>query len=251
MSGGAAAAAAAAAAFAAGAASARNPARKRSRTAYLQGQTRSSPAPRRGFTPVLYRQPRLHRGPELKYKDENWTDSSISATGTVTMLGEINQGTSASERVGDRVTYKSIHARMNFYLPQQATGAALDGDVVRVMFFIDTKPYEVGTAIGVDEILDTENYLSFRNLELSTRFKVLKDDTFAINYTGATDGGGTMAVNGVNRYKEFNAKLEVQTKFNNATSPPNPPVSNVLYCLLIGATQEAGATIRTRIRFTG
>ena len=71
---------------------------------------------------------------------------------------------------------------MNFYLPQQSTGAALDGDVVRVMFLVDTKPYEVGTAIGVDEVLDTENYLSFRNLELSARFKVLKDETFALNY---------------------------------------------------------------------
>ena len=191
----------------------------------------------------------MARGPELKYVDENWTISTISATGNVQQLGEISQGTTASTRTGDRVTYKSIHARMNFYLPQQSTGAALDGDVVRVMFLVDTKPYEVGTAIGVDEVLDTENYLSFRNLELSARFKVLKDETFALNYSGATDGGGTMAVNGVNRYKEFNAKLDVQTKFNNSAGA-QPAVGNALYCIIIGATAEAGAVIRTRIRYT-
>ncbi len=128
---------------------------------------------------------------ELKFHDLDIDDGSITQAGTIAedSCVTIAQGTTESERLGRKITIRSINWRWD--IVKIASTSPSNGDeVVRVILYLD-KQTNGATATTVG-LLETDDYQSFNNLANKSRFRILMDRTYVLN---ALSGGGDGTVN--------------------------------------------------------
>lgn len=106
---------------------------------------------------------------ELKYTDVSLNNSTIPTTGVVALLQNVPAGTDVNERVGRKITNKSILFRIQAY----TESTALSGAAVRIMLIYDSQTNSAG--VNVTDVLQFAQPLSPMNLNNRDRFKVLKD----------------------------------------------------------------------------
>lgn len=123
---------------------------------------------------------------EMKFLDTTVAQTTVAAAGTVlsSSLNVVPQGDQQSERIGRKITIKSIHLRGRSILP---AGAAYD--TLRLIVYVDTQTN--GAAATAADILQgaAPTLESFNNMENAGRFRVLKDWYYnmnSINSVGAT-----------------------------------------------------------------
>lgn len=118
--------------------------------------------------------PQRINGPEFKNTDVSNAMTIPTATSSwsnLILLNGIDQGAGNSQRVGRRVTVKSILVRYNFGLPSPTATSQLAA--VRLMIFYDKQPQ--GATPLITDVLDTASINSLTNLANSDRFVILRD----------------------------------------------------------------------------
>lgn len=128
--------------------------------------------------------------PELKYQDviltlaaSTGTTSSTLATGCITQMAG---GTDVNQRVGRKITVKSLHVKGDVSLGAGATPQ----DVFHIWVILDTQAN--GAYATVSDIFNTAGtYIgqAMRNLSNSSRFKILAHRTATLDANALTGIG--------------------------------------------------------------
>ncbi len=157
---------------------------------------RRIPRASRGFVRTTGFFGRFTTGGEAKFLDQDIDDASIAANGTIftnasaeASLLRIPEGNGESERIGRKITIRSINWRFTVMLPEADGSAnAKNATTVRVILYLDKQCN--GTAATITDILETNDWQSFNNLANSKRFRTLMDRVYDIE-PKAGGGNGT------------------------------------------------------------
>jgi len=186
---------------------------------------------------------------EVKFLDTA-TAFLFDTTGEVPATGQLNlvpQGVEESQRVGRKITIKSINIRWVI----SAGAGTTASDTLRLMLVQDTQANgAAATYSGVGGVLESDTVTAFRNLENSNRFIVLKDWFFSLNPTAGIVG----AFNSTQKSITFNKKCNIPIEFDSSASTGAIGTirSNNLFLLARGGVVDDGyqCTGVVRIRYT-
>lgn len=187
--------------------------------------------PKRRKTAValpLYRPRQFSQG-EWKYSDVAF-NSTVDTTGASILLNGLVPGTGASQRVGMKVTIKSVEIRG---FTGCVAGTGVD-QVHRWELFIDRQANGAALASIGQQLLANNTYAP-RSLIARKRFKILRDKVYNINATGEAGSFRTFKA-----YLKFTRGLVVEYNAGNAGTVADI-VSNALYFYAVGSI-AAGAT---------
>ncbi len=175
---------------------------------------------------------------------------------TITLV-DIAQGTSASQRIGRKITITQIHVRLIFtYTGTTIVGSLgasqLCNDTIRVMLYQD-KQCNGQSAIATD-LLQEDNLRGFRNINNTARFRILVDKTFDFN-TQTTGAGGNTNQDSIIDYKNkkcyFSKLVKIPMEYSGVTGSITEMRSNNIGII---TWSEHGTTeiheSRMRIRYT-
>ena len=124
-------------------------------------------------------------------------------------------------------------------------------DVVRIILYLDKQTN--GTAAGVTEILETNDWQSFNNLSNKSRFRTLMDRTYDMNNVCASGDGTTNDLGSFNRNDTFFKKCNIPIEYDSTTGNITEMKSNNIGVLIL--TRNSGNTGMTfsskmRLRFS-
>lgn len=188
---------------------------------------------------------------ERKFFDTVRAPNTPGATGTIfsPSLCLVPQGAGESQRIGRSINISSLH--INFVLGLSSSGVVTASrDIYRVIVYQD-KQCNGATATAA-QILDTAgvvDFMSFRNLENSGRFRVLKDKRMTISANGQLGGGNLEKF----QHASVNVKCSIPVEFSGATGGLVEIRSNNIGVLIVSTAASANCFISyiARIRYTG
>lgn len=137
------------------------------------------------------RVPLLKSDAELKFKDLEMTGFVSLTTGIAinSKFGLVSQNDTEIGRTGRKIRVKHIFINGDVKLPNTVV-VAETSDVVRLMLIVDHQTNSSNTGFtDIYKAPTNERVYSFRNLENSTRFTVLKNQYFALE---SPSGSGTI-----------------------------------------------------------
>lgn len=199
--------------------------------------------------------------PEKKYLDQNVVTKSLDwlgdATNNFTLLSLIAQGVTASQRVGRRALITSVHLQ-GIYLPPVAsvagTGASdLDDWSQRIKLWVIQDRQANGAQFAVLNFLKTADINSFRNLNNTSRFKVLASRQILANSRcGAGNGTTTLQVRSVYPFK-IDIKCAIPIDFSSTTGAITEQKLNSIHLFMISENDQLNSQgvlqFNTRIRY--
>lgn len=170
-------------------------------------------------------------------------------------LVDIPQGTGESERIGRKCTITALRARLNFEFlvaTSTSTGQANSAhDTIRLMIIWD-KQCNGTQAVNLD-VLETNDYNSYRNLSNIKRFHMLHDRIYVWNTTAVAAGDGTTndSERVVRDYQvKVNKKLFIPIEYDGTTGALTEIKSNNILILIMskhgGRMRLADSKIRLR-----
>ena len=112
---------------------------------------------------------------EDKFRDNYQTSADSTTTPSLTLLNELGQGTSESNRIGSSVKNKSLYLRF-FCDNNQANSAP---QYVRYIVVKDKQPN--GAVPAITDILNGGTIQSARQINKAKRFHVYKDEVFYVD----------------------------------------------------------------------
>lgn len=185
---------------------------------------------------------------ELKFHDVDLNDTNVASAGTVTpSINLIPQGVTEITRVGRKCTLKKIS--WNIRIITIAGSSEASSDVVRFILFQDKQCN--GATAAVLDILETADFLSFRNLSNTGRFRILWDKFVQMNHTAA--GGNGTAIETVEhaQFLTYHKDVNIPLEFDATTGAITEIRSNNIGVLMI----SQGNTIslldsKFRLRFS-
>jgi len=187
---------------------------------------------------------------EVKFHDIDIDDSIISVGGTIQNGGSVNligQGVTENERIGRKCTITSINYRFNIKLPA-ATTANNTSDTVRILFYLDKQAN--GSSTTVTQILESDDFQSFRNLSNVGRFTILMDKTYEFSAGGMGEATGPILQSSeVQSNYTFYKKVNIVLEFNSTTGSIAEIRSNNL---CVATWSESGLCVlnsKLRLRF--
>lgn len=139
---------------------------------------------------------------ELKFVDTVCTQGVIFAAvtfGAGTLLNGLASGSTATTRVGRKVTIKSMMLRWNYNMGATSTG----GCVLRILIVYDKQSN--ATAPAITDILATDDWMSANNLSNRDRFVTLSDVITAPVGVSSDFEIGDMIYKRLNLETNFNA----------------------------------------------
>lgn len=216
---------------------------------------------KRSFTPAS-RGAVMMRDVEKKFFDNVLDEVASSITGVFhSVLGnasgagkEIPRGPGPKDRIGNKIY---IHSLNVFGVLRDPGGAFTTGQVARVMVVLDHQSN--GVAPTIDEILDTTqatpDTYAYRNLQNTTRFRVLMDKHIVQNRLAGAYTGGAADWAGVKNVFRYNVNFKVPLKVEYKTSEINGFTSDIVYSnIWVVMINETGTSdwvsVNTRIRYT-
>lgn len=155
-------------------------------------------------------------GAQKKFHDVDINDSTISfvrsytggaPTQTDYLLNGVPRGDGFNQRIGDRITMRSLHVRV--FLMNQTGANGFFGGIVRVMLYYDLQPNTAFPTTS-DLFAAPQAGYSYLNLNYRDRFIIIRDKFCMLN-----QGTGDFCVNFCN----INKKLRTETKFNAGINP--------------------------------
>jgi len=180
------------------------------------------------------------QGGELKFLDSSMNDDPLLASGAFTagtLLNGLVPGSTASQRIGRKVTIKSLLVRYSWGLATTSTG----GSPLRILIVYDKQANAVAPAIT--DILLTDTFHSANNLSNRDRFVTISDII-----TDPVSTGDSFAVAGV-IYK----KLNLETMYNAGTAGTIGDISSGSIYMFVAqtgriatASPEFSSTVRIR-----
>jgi len=185
---------------------------------------------------------------ELKYFD-TLVNFTFDTTGEVPATGQlltIPQGDGQSERVGRKITIKSVQMRVTV-TPTLATFTGVD--CVRLALVQDTQANgAAATYSGVGGVLEADQQVAFRNIDNSARFRILKDWVLPINSTGGVSGATLGGLKVLQFYKK--CSIPIVYDASAATGAIGTIRSNNLFLIARSAVNDdiigCGGYVRVR-----
>lgn len=178
---------------------------------------------------------------EWKWFDDTMSSTASIVNGTVIdSICKIPQGTNVSERIGNKITVKSISLRGYSYLDQQTT--QLSNGLVRIILFIDKQ--SVGYTASVSDVLAVTDFISHVNLHNSDRFIILKDKVFDIELQTCT----TASTEATWKPWQIYTKVNVDVDYAGSAAAI-PTVNNIGVLLIASGNWVNGAIASTRVRY--
>ncbi len=199
---------------------------------------------------------------EKKFYDTSIVNTATSTTwaavedATADTISAVAQGDGESDRDGRVYEIHSLHIR-GIISSDLSEGAAspINDSFVRIAVVLDTQTNGAQlTATAVHETGGTPDYLSFRNLQNTGRFKILYDKSFVIKPQSMNEG----AVNsfaGNSAFRQFiinkTFKTPIKVRCTGTTAVVGSIADNSLHVIAISDVTTNNITYKSRIRFTG
>ena len=201
---------------------------------------------RRGGLVPTYRgfAPRQFARGEWKFLDTTLSaPNGFSTTATMTLLNGLQPGSSASQRIGQKVTIKSIQIKL---------AADMNANFLPTLcrwFLVVDRQSNGAAPAAITDILNAASPYALRNLDNRKRFKILLDKTRQVADHNNAGSNGVFW----NVYMKFRRPFIVEYNAGVAGTVADI-VSNSLYLMTI-ADQAPGATCpnlygKARIRYT-
>lgn len=193
---------------------------------------------------------------ERKVNDTGFVQYNVNTTGNFTLLANPAVGANFNERIGRKITLKSVFIRglLTFqnaieWNANQVSAAQL----ARFMLVWDTQPN--GAIPAITDVLNTNEAASQLNLNNRDRFRILSDREWALG--PFQTGAGTSMVAGDKcsvPFKKYK-KLNLEMIFNgNSTGTIADINSGALYMLWIGSLPTGTTDLvfrgTTRVRYS-
>lgn len=214
-------------------------------TSYAAGPAtmRSLPPKKRRYTDRKYYARKPDKS-EWKYLDTP-ISATVSQTASLTLLNGMQNGNTATTRIGSKIDIKSLQMRMD--MSSVLSNVTL-GSEIRLVILQD-KQTNGAAPPNLASIMTSADYLGMRNLDNRKRYKFLLDKTFVITPTG-TEGQEQFYT----KYLKWNRR-PIQTEYNSTNAGTVADITtNSLYVLLVGdqvsASYTPGLNGLFRIRFT-
>lgn len=186
-------------------------------------------------------------GPELKNKDNSFSISSVTSLGTTTLLNSMAIGTEDGQRVGRKITIKSIEYRAtisNSVANLNVSGTfPQNADAVRSLIVLDLQTD--GTLPDVSSVLNGTGgqgaSSSLRNAAEFERYKVLSDEVVTLDPS-----------NNIKYIKKY-IPCNIVTTFSLNSATLSSMLTNPIYHMLIDNNGAFGnftlGRIFTRLRY--
>ncbi len=188
-------------------------------------------------------------GGEKKFFDTALTDAAVAATMTINNLTIIPEGNGESDRIGRKITLKSVSILYSLVLPG-ATGATISSDTVRCMLVQDTQTN--GAQFTATQLIDTDTMISFNNLANSSRFKVLYKAEYKLRSIGGAPSGAAFILSEDQKFLRFTKAINIPIEYDNSatTGVITSVRSNNLYWVTQAEGGHCTATGNARVRYT-
>lgn len=205
---------------------------------------------------------------ELKFKDYSSIADAFSTTwsggemdpSTALSVSTVGQGDGESNRDGRKYTIQSLHIRGFVHFAAQEAQVSPKTDVIcRVAVVLDkqTNAAQLNAEDVFLSIGSNEDHQSFRNLQFSKRFTVLKDKWFRIPLGQMTVNEGSVDAFANGGYKsldfrwdfKFPKGINVNTKAT--TAVVGAVTDNSIHVIGVASNTSALLTYESRVRFTG
>jgi len=171
-------------------------------------------------------------GRELNFRDATLDGLSFSTTPVLTLLNGLAQGTTASTRIGRRVTVKSVEWKLNV-----ATSSSTAWSAQRYMIVLDKQANAAAPAFT--DIYDVAQPTTLRNISNSPRFQVLFDSKQWI-LAGTSSFGGSVQLDSVASVHEGYMRCNIPVQYNVGTAGTVGDIqTNALYFVMIGNATTA------------
>lgn len=169
----------------------------------------------------------------------------MNTTGSVTLIPSIPQGSATNERIGRKVTLKSI--QMRGYAVSNATTLVT---YCRVMIVYDRQPNKA--LAGITDILDSADSLSFPNSGNSDRFRTLYNKSFAVVGNNTTGGQQTeKSMHVMDWFKNVNLPVQYATGASGAITNITTGSLLLVTCgNVISSTADGDLTVGFRVSFS-
>lgn len=191
------------------------------------------------------------RGGELKFFDGTIAQSPVSATGNLTnSINLVPQGVEEDQRVGRKMTIKSIHFRFNYRLDEQDAQVTPErSDSLRFIVYLDKQAN--GATAAITGVLESANIQSFRNLSNKNRFNILLDKTYNLQYQGlASDSAGVVSQAMQIHTTAWNKTCNIPIEFDSTTGAITEIRSNNVGVILITQNAQMIFGSNFRIRYS-
>ena len=205
---------------------------------------------------------------EKKFLDMNLNDASITAVGTfptatgveglANTIVDLPQGTGESARIGRKCTITNIHARFNFeFLAANSATTLVQANIAHetIRLLVGHDKQCNGTGPAAADILEIDEYNSFRNLANSKRFSILYDKIWAWNTSAISEGNGTnrSSERVVTDYQvNVNIKCFIPIEYSSTTGALSEIRSNNLFVMIWskhGNRMRLASPSKLRIRY--
>ncbi len=188
--------------------------------------------------------------PELKFHDLDVDDASIAAGGTIAQAScvTIAQGNTESERIGRKLTIRSVNWRFDLSF---GINAAISGaDTIRIILYLD-KQCNGGAAV-VTDILESADYQSFNNLSNKSRFRTLMDRNYDMQPLAAGGDGTTNDQGGLAMSDSVYLKVNIPIEYDNSatTGVITSVKTNNIGVLLLSKNGLSTFTSKMRLRYS-
>ncbi len=177
---------------------------------------------------------------------------------TMLCISAVTQGTGEQNRLGRKYWIHSLHVRGRITEPAaESDTAPINDTIVRMCMVLDTQTNSAQlSASDVMNVNGTVDYLSFRNLQHTSRFKVLWDRTFRLNVaeSSSNEGAANLFANGIvhkifNIRKTFKSPIAVECELT--TNVIAAITSNSIHMIGIATNATSTVNYQVRMRFRG
>lgn len=205
----------------------------------------------------------ITRPGETKGVDTPLTVNAISTTAIFTLLNPTLQGTALQNRIGRKISLKSVGIRG--FIRQYQGGAAASFDYLRCMLVYDRQPNGAAPVIA-DLLLDvdstgaaTTTSLSGLNLANADRFKIIRDMYWKVDDTDGNVVGAQPACVTTDftrfAFKEYAKLNNMETHCNGGNAGTIADINTgalwfVTLGLAAGANSQYSAEFTARVRYT-
>ncbi len=211
---------------------------------------------RRSFTNPLF-------GVERKFFDTETVNDAFAVTWAAmepatTNLTAVAQGDGESNRDGRKYAITSIHVKgFVSHIEVESSTGPIEDPVIRLCLVHDTQTN--GAQLTATDVMDggqTEDFLAFRNLAFTNRFKVLKDQTFVLPVSQSNTNEGAVNLFAVaSNKRQFSWNINFKTPIEVLMSDTGADIANVtdnsLHIIGVASTTNAQLDYQSRIRFVG
>lgn len=197
---------------------------------------------------------------EVKFADSGLQQSNIALfwltqnPTTKDCLTAVAQGTGESEHLGRTMYMLSLHLKGSLFFPTQIGSTIPEDDIqARIVIVLDTDTK--GQQLIASDVMNTvplDEFLAFRNLQHTSRLKVLMDRTIIMRANEHNEGVPLKFSHGLHIRKwnfNYTFKKPIRVLFSDTTAVVGSIVDNSVAILTTASSTKIRLLYQCRLRF--